>query len=87
MRRAVIATVAALLAVASVASAQTGPATETGRFNVGAEALLWWFKGSPAPTPLVTDGLVGRPGTRVFLGGEDLDTNPNPGFRLTPATR
>ena len=40
-------------------------------------------QGSPAPAPLVTDGLVGQPGTKMFLGGDDLDTDANPGFRLT----
>jgi hypothetical protein len=73
--------VASLLAVAGVASAQT---TAASSFSVSAEALLWWFKGSPAP-PLVTDGLLREPGTRVLLGGEDLEANPNPGFRLTAA--
>jgi hypothetical protein len=33
--------------------------------------------------PLVTDGLVGQPGTTTFLGGTDLDTGANPGFRLS----
>src|SRR5207253_9424970 len=81
-------TVVSLLVVASVASAQTsgtssGPAADAGRFTISAEALMWWFKGSPAPTPLVSDGVVGQPGTTVLLGGQDVDTNPNPGFRLT----
>jgi Putative beta barrel porin-7 (BBP7) len=44
---------------------------------------MWWFKDSPAPVPLITDGLVGQPGTRVFLGDEGLDTSANPGFRVT----
>ena len=55
---------------------------DAGRFNISAEALLWWFKDNAAP-PLVTDGLFGEPGTNVLLGGKDLDTNPNPGFRVT----
>jgi Putative beta barrel porin-7 (BBP7) len=33
--------------------------------------------------PIITDGVFGRAGTDVLLGGGDLATNPNPGFRLT----
>lgn len=85
MRHTLAAAVAAILICAGVASAQTTPpgAPGSGPFSVSAEALLWWFKGSPAPTPLVTDGPIGAPGTRVFLGGQDVDTNPNAGFRLS----
>jgi hypothetical protein len=83
VRRAVVAVAVLLLAVASVASAQTAGAPSGGRFAVSAEALLWWLKDSPAPTPLVTDGVVGQPGTRVLLGGEDVGTSPSPGFRLS----
>jgi hypothetical protein len=80
-----------LLLGASIASAQTtaapppgsSPPSEPARFTVSAEALLWWFKDSPAPVPLVTDGIVGQPGTKTFLGGDDLDTGANPGFRFT----
>jgi hypothetical protein len=68
---------------AGVASAQTTAASEAGRFSLSAEALLWWFKQSPAPVPLVTNGEVDEIGTKVFLGGEDIDTNPNPGLRVT----
>ncbi len=84
MRRALFGVVLSLLFLAHTASAQTpgAAASEVGRFGLGAEALLWWFKGSAGP-PLVTDGLLSRPGTRVLLGGDDVDTNPNPGFRLT----
>lgn len=48
-----------------------------------AEALVWWQKASPTPAPIVTDGLYGQPGTNVLLGGGDMDTNPNPGLRLS----
>lgn len=58
-------------------------AFEAGRFSISAEALVWWFKNAPAPTPLVSNGPLGESGTRVLLGGQDVDTNPNPGFRLT----
>jgi hypothetical protein len=40
-------------------------------------------RGSPTPVPIVTNNVRGQPGTKVLLGGNDLDTNPNPGFRLT----
>lgn len=87
MRRVLVAAVVSLLVVAGVASAQTsgapsGPVSDAGRFSLSAEALMWWFKGAPTP-PLVTDGLLGRPSTHVLLGGDDVDTNPNPGFRVT----
>jgi hypothetical protein len=63
--------------------AQVAPSAPAPAWSISAEALSWWFKASPAPAPLVTDGLVGQPATHVFLGGRDLDTNPNPGLRLT----
>jgi hypothetical protein len=86
VRRAIVAAVVSLLFVAEIASAQTtGTAPgAAGPFSISAEALLWWFKGNATP-PLVSDGLLGEPGTKVLLGGEDLDTNPNPGFRVTAA--
>ena len=71
------AALALVLLAMGTATAQTPAA-----FTIGAEALLWWLKDSPAPVPLVTDGLRDRPGTRIFLGGEDVDANPLPGFRL-----
>jgi hypothetical protein len=77
----VIAVVVCLLAVTGVASAQTPGTSTSGPFSITAEALLWWFKGNATP-PLVTDGVLGEPGTHVLLGGKDLDTNPNPGVRL-----
>lgn len=79
MRTTIVAlTLAVFLFGAGPAMAQT-----PGAFTIGADALLWWLKGSPAPVPLVTDGLLDRPGTKIFLGGEDLDANPHPGFRLS----
>jgi hypothetical protein len=91
VRNAIVAGLALLLFGAGIASAQTAappatsspPAAEAGRFSISAEALVWWFKDSPAPVPLVTDGLVGQPNTKTFLGGEDLDTGANPGFRFS----
>jgi hypothetical protein len=91
VRNAIVAGLTLLLFGFGIASAQTAvapassppPAAQPGRFSISAEALLWWFKDSPAPVPLVTDGVVGQQGTKTFLGGEDLDTGANPGFRLT----
>jgi hypothetical protein len=85
VKHALVVAVTSILVSTGIASAQTTPSggAASGPLSLGAEALLWWFKDSPAPTPLVTDGLVGAPGTRVFLGGEDLDANPNAGFRLS----
>jgi hypothetical protein len=87
MRRAATAAAVSLLFLAGVASAQPPGApsaftAEAGRVSLGAEALLWWFKGNPAPA-LVSDVILGQAGTKVFLGGQDVDTNPHPGFRLT----
>lgn len=82
MKHAIVVAFVSVLVVAGNAFAQSGTAT-VGPFTVSAEALLWWFKDSPAPVPLITDGLVGAPGTKTFLGGEDLETGANPGFRVT----
>jgi len=91
MRKAIVTALTSLLISAGVASAQTtsapsAPSTAPAgveRLSISAEALLWWFKGSPAPVPLVSTGLLTDAGTKVVLGGKDLDTNPNAGFRLT----
>jgi len=91
LRNVIAVALASLLIGTGAATAQTtsrpgGPSAasaEAGGFSIGAEALMWWFKGAPAPTPLVTDGLLGEPGTKVLLGGQDVDTDPNPGFRVT----
>jgi hypothetical protein len=82
MRQVIVAALASLLLFAGPASAQTGSAA-AGPFSVSAEALLWWFKGSPTPIPLATDGLSGDPDTKILLGGGDRNTNANPGFRVT----
>ena len=66
-------------AAQSVSSGQAAPGT----FHFGAEGLLWWFKGSPTPVPLASDGSLGEPESTVLLGGGDLKTNPNWGIRLT----
>jgi hypothetical protein len=46
---------------------------------VSAEALAWWVKNPPLPTPLVTTAPTGRanfgaPGTTVLYGGDDVNT-------------
>jgi hypothetical protein len=84
MRTTILATMLAvsLIGVATAGAQTTAPQSTPG-FTIGAEALLWWFKGSPAPVPLVTDDALDQPGTRIFLGGDKLDTNPNPGFRVS----
>ena len=84
MRRTVVVAVAWLLFLTGVASAQPPGAIDAGRFSFGAEALLWWFKGNPAP-PLVSNGLLGNHDQHLVLGGQDIDANPHPGFRLTAA--
>jgi len=87
MRSANLASLGLLLSLcAGIASAQA-PSTPAaaGQFTVGAELLIWWFKDSPTPVPLVTDGTVGEPDTQVFLGGGGVNTGANPGFRITAA--
>lgn len=85
MRNLIAAALGILALTGGAATAQTGnPGSgASGPFTVDAEALVWWYKSSPTPAPVITDGLYGQPGTNVLLGGGDLDTNPNPGFRLT----
>lgn len=65
--------------------AMTDRALKPGQIVVGAEALLWRFKASPTPVPLVTDGYIGEPNTRVLLGGGSVDTGANPALRITAA--
>jgi Putative beta barrel porin-7 (BBP7) len=57
----------------------------SGRGSVSVEALFMWFKASPTPVPIITDGYANSPDTSVLLGGGTLDTNPNPGFRINGA--
>src|SRR5262245_664365 len=89
MRRTILLGFAALLIIPRLALAQTpAPPTDpaardAGRWTIGVEALLWWFKDSPTPTPLVSTAPLNVPGASVVLGGDSLDTNPNPGFKLT----
>ncbi len=62
------------------------------RFYAGAESLLWWFKGSPVPVPLLTTAAdpnampvvpFGDPNTTVLLGNQDLGTGGHWGGRFT----
>lgn len=88
MRR--LAVVAALVTstAAGIAGAQTPPASSSvpfagGRGSVSVEAIFMWFKASPTPVPVISDDYIDEPGTNILLGGGTLDTNPNPGFRIT----
>ncbi|MEO8305662.1 MAG: BBP7 family outer membrane beta-barrel protein [Betaproteobacteria bacterium] len=85
MRKVIAAVLGVLLLAGGAASAQTGnPGSGTaGPFTLDVEALVWWFKNSPTPTPIIADGIYGQPNTNVLLGGGEMNTNPNPGFRLT----
>ena len=57
----------------------------------GFEYLLWWFKDTPLPVPLVTTGsranpvpaALGQSKTKVLLGGESYGTPIHSGYRLT----
>jgi len=85
MRNVIVTALAALVLFGGVATAQTtaSGSVASGPFSLSAEALVWWFKSSPTPIPLVTDGPLNDPDTKLLIGGGDLDTDPNPGFRLT----
>jgi len=65
---------------------------ECSHFWVNAEYLLWWFKDSPLPVPLLTTTSnpnsmpiagLNDPYTRVVLGDHNLDTGVHQGTRLT----
>ncbi|MEO7064647.1 MAG: BBP7 family outer membrane beta-barrel protein [Dokdonella sp.] len=63
--------------------AQSWNGTDTGRFTIGAEALGWRLQDSPLPFPVVTDGVIGQPGTQVLLGNQSFDTGTNRGLRIS----
>jgi opacity protein-like surface antigen len=77
--------VLALALQGGVAAAQADPpgSQRPGPFSFSAEALIWWFKSSPTPVPIIANAPLTLSDSKVLLGGGDLDTNPNPGFRLT----
>src|SRR5205814_810605 len=57
---------------------------------VDAEYLLWWTKGAPLSTPLVTTGsltdippgALGQPGTRVLFGDHSIGFGALSGLRV-----
>jgi hypothetical protein len=71
---------------------QEPPQTDNPAFWFSAEYLLWWFKKSPVPVPLVTTtsqpdltptAAIGQDGTSVLLGTQALDTGARHGARFT----
>lgn len=78
MIKIVLAALVAVLGLTGSAAAQ-----DAGRFYGRAEYLMWWTKDSPNSVPLVTDGFVNAPGTRVFMGGDDVDLGRHNGVRAT----
>ena len=80
MKKVIVGALACVFVSAAASWAQTSDAEP---FSISAEALLWWMKDSPAPPPLVSTGILGQPGTKVLLGGEDLNTHEHPGLRVT----
>jgi hypothetical protein len=65
---------------------------DSSRTWVRAEYLLWRFKNSPLPTPLVTTtsnpngaepGALGGLGTQVLIGSRDVDSGAHHGARFT----
>jgi hypothetical protein len=70
---------------------QTGPCGPAGQFWGDAELLLWWNRGmnvpplvtaSPSGTPRNLAGVLGAPGTRILFGGDQVDNDMEPGFRV-----
>jgi hypothetical protein len=79
--------VAATWAGAVLAQGTPAPMVPASRWSLSAEALFSWFKNSPTPVPIITDNYADVPGVNVLLGGGEVDTNPNAGFRLTGTYR
>jgi hypothetical protein len=72
---------------------------ELHQFWGSAEYLLWWTKSAPLPVPIVTTGnaavgfpslntagAIGSPGTRVLLGGSNLNYDAFSGMRISLGT-
>jgi hypothetical protein len=68
-----------------------GALSGNGHMWVDAELLLWWNKGmnvpplvtaSPAGTPRNLAGVLGAPTTAVLFGGDTVDDEMEPGFRV-----
>jgi hypothetical protein len=88
MRRAAL--VGCLVSAAAGAAFAQGTPTTVGkdnRWSVSAELLYAWFKHSPTPVPVITDSYLDDPAVNVLLGGASMNTNANPGFRLTGTYR
>jgi hypothetical protein len=82
IRREIGAVIVAVFA-SGVANAQSVSTPAAAPNTVGAEALLLWYKSSPTPVPVVVSGaVIGRAETNLLLGGGDVDTNTNAGFRV-----
>lgn len=65
---------------------------EGNRWYFGAEYLVWWFKDSPVPVPLLTTtsdptampvATITDPNTSVLLGNQDFSTGAHQGARFT----
>lgn len=80
---------AVLLLVARATPAQELAPAETSRGWVRAEYLLWWVKGGPSTTPLLTTappgsfGVPGQPGTVELFGGSGFDFGAANGLRIS----
>jgi hypothetical protein len=70
----------------------SGERSQPGRWYASAEALRWWFKGSPVPVPLLTTtsdptamplAAFAEPGTTVVLGNHDIGSSGHWGGRFT----
>lgn len=84
MRRFAAVLASAFLPAAVVAQSPANNAAGTPlKVMFGVEAMSWWFQGSPTPVPIVSNGVLGTPGSSVLLGGGSVDTNPNPGLRVS----
>ncbi len=77
----------AMWAGGALAEPSPVPMDSASRWSVSAEVLSAWFRSSPTPVPIITDDLANAPGVQVLLGGGAVDTNVNPGFKLTGAYR
>ncbi|HEV3258853.1 MAG TPA: BBP7 family outer membrane beta-barrel protein [Gemmataceae bacterium] len=96
MKKGFFAAIALLLTSTCLVQAQSAVAPSAdSSIWVSAEYLMWWFKNSPAPVPLVTTGdptaavgglpvpgAIGGPSTQVLLGGSDIDTHGQSGGRF-----
>ena len=64
---------------------QSADSAEHSPFAIGIDALDWQLKDSPLPVPVVTDGVLGQPGTHVLLGDQDLSSGFRRGARISAA--